>query len=67
MQEIPIRKIGDKVRIMQTDEMVNLGLANMIGVVIKIRGTSNYRGQDCDIELNGGRVERIWASSLMGA
>ncbi len=67
MREIPERKMGDLVRIMQTDEMVKLGLANKIGIVREIRDKSDYRGQNCYIDLGGGRGERIWSCSLMGA
>ena len=72
MQEIPKRKVGDKVRIMQTEEMHELGLANLTGTVIEILSENSIMGDECLIKIDSEHFPnaepiKINSCSLMGA
>lgn len=60
MEHSPKFLIGDRVRIMQTDEMVHLGYANMRGLIIA-KVLNNF----ARIELNSHNVVNVPMSCLM--
>jgi len=62
---IPKFKIGDSVRIMQTTDMVDKGMANKHGVIIDLREASPSINAMAQVELIGGKKVAVPQSSLM--
>ena len=52
MEHIPKQKVGNRVRVLQTDTMKRFGLANLNGTVMKILGEDNFHGQACLVKFN---------------
>lgn len=65
MQQTPRFSIGDYVRIMQTDDMVHIGLANKHGFIRDILQQNESPYEVAEIELIGGKRRRVSTSSLM--
>jgi len=53
---VPKRKLNDTIEVMQTDDMVERGLANLIGIVSQVLGEDEYLiqfGKESFVILNG--------------
>jgi len=67
-QSVPVFRSGDRVCVMQTDEMISAGLANQHGVVIthwsEPRGIGGSK-QVCRVQL-ADKAVNVAADNLMG-
>lgn len=66
-ESIPVFKMGDRVRVMQTDEMREKGLAGKRGTVLRMYRGKNGYGEDvqlCHVQVDGSSVEAIENTSL---
>ena len=64
MNQIPKIKVGMRVRVMQTDEMVENGLANKKGKVIEILEMDTFYGDECVIQFGDGSTRIIYSCSI---
>jgi len=70
MKDIPERKVGDRVRVMQVADMEKYGLANLRGTVMAIVEESEQSGQRCIVEFDRKDFPCaivVWSCSLSGA
>lgn len=67
METIPKFKVGERVRVMQTDEMVKDRLANLRGTIAEITGTSKEHGDACMVQFSEFKCPiLIFSCSLVG-
>ena len=70
MRDMPERKIGDRVRVMQVANLEKYGLANLKGKIVDIVEESKDSGQRCIVEFDQKDFPCaivIWSCSLSGA
>lgn len=61
---VPVLKVGDRVRVMDTTTAREIGIANMRGVVVGVHGPGRWGDTVYRLKVDGGGLALVESSTL---